>query len=165
MYITEQIINEITESVVNEILGEARRKTFPKDGSVPKNKGRRPTRLKSRKKQFEEMVKPYDLTTKRYSGSIEEVLKMYASVASTMGGKLICDNGTWVDQPETENGATKGRQYNIRITFNDGMLINGAIMIVGYGTQDDPLSEFETQYWLSDKLFKADDMSNEDEQA
>ena len=81
MYITEQIINEITENVVNEILNEARHKSFPTDGSVPKNLGRRPTRLKSRKRQIEGKVKQYDLMTKRYNGSIEEVLKKYASVA------------------------------------------------------------------------------------
>lgn len=161
MKINEDMINEVARRVVTEFLMEARPKKVSDPDSIYKNKGRKPTRLKSRIRQIKEKVRSYGLTSRRYKNyGVKKVLDDYNSVISSFGCEFTHDKGRWIDQPQTENGCERGVRFRIKLTFNDGSVISGDITIIGYGSNEKPLSEFETDFNLMDKAFNGVSVEN-----
>lgn len=159
--ISEGKLNEIISEVIDRVLNESRPKRVSDPDSIYKNKGRRPTRIRSRIRQIKDKVGSYGLTSRRYKKEdLKNVLSDYNSVISSFGCEFTHDKGRWIDQPQTENGCDRGVRYRIRLTFNDGSIIGGDITIVGYGSKENPLAEFETDFSLMDKTFSAVNVEN-----
>ena len=151
MRINEKIIDEVTRRVINNYLFEARPRNV--GDNIIKNRGRKATRLATRIRQIKEKAKEYGLTKRLYDDE-NKALEEYETIINSFGCEFAVDDERYIQQPVTENGARVGKQFDIRITF-DNDIIMGFITLIGYGSEDSPLSEFKTSFSLVDKQFNA----------
>jgi hypothetical protein len=149
MIISDKLLENVTREVLNDFLNEARPRNV--GDKIIINKGRKATRLTTRIRQIQQKVKKYGLMKRRYN-NINTALSDYNKIITSFGCELKIGKGHYVEQPTTENGASNGVEYNIQIIFG-GDLITGTITLIGYGTKENPLEEFETHFSLVEKAF------------
>lgn len=149
MIINDRLIENISKDVLAEYLVESRPKRV--GDKIYATKGRKATRLGTRIRQLNSKVRAYGLTSRVYNDE-KTVLKEYDKVITSFGCGFKVDNSSYITIPRTENGANLGKRFDITITF-DSDIIMGSITLIGYGTEDDPLSEFKTDFSLVDKKF------------
>ena len=149
MIINDRLIENITKDVLAEYLTEARPKRV--GDKIYANKGRKATRLGTRIRQLKNKVAAYGLTSRHYNDE-KTVLDEYNKVITSFGCGFKVDNSSYITIPRTENGANLGKRYDITITF-DSDIIMGSITLIGYGTEDNPLSDFKTDFSLVNENF------------
>lgn len=150
MIINDRLIENITKDVLVEYLVESRPKRVG-DEKIVANKGRKATRLGTRIRQLKNKVAAYGLTSRHYNDE-ETVINEYNKVISSFGCGFKVDNVSYITLPRTENGACLGKRYDITITFGNDIII-GSITLIGYGNEDNPLSEFKTDFNLVNNKF------------
>lgn len=149
MNINDKLVEKITSNVLKSYLNEARPRNV--GDNIIKNRGRKATRLTTRIRQIKQKAKEYGLT-KRFYDNEEKALEEYETVINSFGCDFSIEDERYIIQPETENGARVGKQFDVRISF-DSDIIMGFITFIGYGTEETPLSEFKTYFSLVDKPF------------
>lgn len=149
MIINDRIIENVTRKVLSEYLNEARPRNV--GDNIIKNRGRKATRLTTRIRQIKEKAKEYGLTKRLYNDE-KKTLEEYEAIINSFGCDFNIEDERYIQQPVTENGARVGKQFDIRITFDDDIIM-GFITLIGYGSEDKPLSEFKTSFSLVDKQF------------
>lgn len=149
MIINDRLIENITKDVLAEYIVESRPKRV--GDKIYANRGRKATRLGTRIRQLKNKVAAYGLTSRHYNDE-ETVMNEYNKVISSFGCGFKVDNVSYITLPRTENGASLGKRYDITITFDNDIII-GSITLIGYGSEDDPLSDFKTDFSLVNNKF------------
>lgn len=139
-----KLVNEAIRNVLDKHINESMPKNAQKASQIDKLMGRRPTTIKSRINQIYRLVQKYGLN-KKYSDEHWQALKDYAKVIGSYadGFDYWCENGGYCDY-DREDNMPRSKQWNIRISFDDGMEIEGYIKAMAAGTMADPFSSYDT---------------------
>lgn len=149
MNINDKLVEKITSNVLKGYLNEARPRNV--GDNIIKNRGRKATRLNTRIRQIKQKVKEYGLTKRLYNDE-KKVLEEYETVINSFGCQFNVEDERYIIQPKTEKGARVGKQFDVRISFDEDIIM-GFITLIGYGEEDTPLTEFKTSFSLVDKPF------------
>lgn len=155
--IEKQRISLMKESMKERIrnrINESRPKNIANVDQVMKLKGRRPKSVKARIKQIYTLIKTYGIDNKRYQGEDwSETLNSYAKVIESLGGQceFKCNGDGYTDYDDYDN-MPRTKEYQVIITFEDGMEITGILKCMACGTISDPFKEYDTVLLLNNKL-------------
>ena len=147
----EEIMNRLKERI-----NESMPKSLERHDEVDKFMGRKPKSIKARINQIYKIVKKYGIDSKLYSDENWQAIKDYYRVISSLGCEVDmkpCASINHFDSMESDGGYTdydstdnmpRSKQYAIRITFDDGVSIDGYIKCMAAGTVSDPFSRYDT---------------------
>lgn len=118
--------------------------------------GRRPKTMKSRINQIYKIVKKYGIDSRKYHDEGWQAIEDYHRAISSLGCEVeikpcgdlshrdsIESDGGYCDYDEYDN-MPRSKQYAIKITFEDGMAVEGYIKCMAAGTVEDPFSSYDT---------------------
>ena len=128
-----KLVNEAIRNVLGRKLYESMPKNAQKADQIDKLIGRRPTTIKSRINQIYKLVKKYGLE-RQYSDNNWQALEDYRKVISSYADGFEVYGGS--------DGGSDSKQWNVRISFDDGMEIDGYIRAVAEGTAKRPFSSY-----------------------
>ena len=125
------------------------------DGGFEKFMGRRPKSIRARINQIYKIVKKYGIDSRRYSDEHWQAIEDYYRAITSLGCEVEmkpCGHLSNADSIESdggycdyaEDGMPRSKQYAIKITFEDGMSIDGYIKCMACGTMEDPFSRYDT---------------------
>lgn len=79
-----------------------------------------------------------------YNDEYWSALQDYSDAASSCGGELSywCENGGYCDFDD--NGTPWSKQYEIEVSYPDGIRLGGYIKMMAAGTVEDPFSRYDT---------------------
>jgi hypothetical protein len=155
--IEKQRISLMKESMKERIrnrINESRPKNIANVDQVMKLKGRRPKSIKARINQIYTLIKTYGIDNKRYQGEDwSEALNSYAKVIESLGGQceFKCNGDGYTDYDNYDN-MPRTKEYQVIITFEDGMEITGVLKCMACGTLSNPFKEYDTVLLLNNKL-------------
>lgn len=178
LYLVNFTLKEELKNRIKGQLSEAMYKNVDEFGDVDKLIGRRPKSLKSRINQIYKLVHKYGIDSRLYHDEGWQAIKDYHKVISSMGCDVDikpCANlGTHgFESMESDGGYTdydandnmpRSKQYAIRISFDDGMAVDGYIKCMAAGTVEDPFSRYDTCMVLwpkSNKVLETKNMSKQ----
>ena len=156
LYLVDFTMKEDLKRRLQNRLNESRPKNIANVDNVEKFMGRRPVSIKARINQIYRIVKKYGLDSKRYNDDHWQAIEDYYKVITSLGCEVImkpCAHLINFDSMESDGGYTdhdasdsmpRSKQYGIRITFDDGMNIDGYIKCMACGTVQDPFSMYDT---------------------
>ena len=134
------LVNILTERVVDRLLQEANYRKVDNIDTFGKNKGRRPTGKDKRVERIKSMVKKYGLSSKIHHNDISDTIEKYEKVITWLGCEFSCH------EKETTNDRL--REFDVQITYEDGMTINGYIRVEAQGDEENPFKEYTTSLLL-----------------
>jgi len=118
--------------------------------------GRRPKTMKSRINQIYKIVKKYGIDSRLYHDEGWQAIEDYYRAISSLGCEVdmkpcadlsnresMMSDGGYTDYDENDHMA-RSKQYAIRITFDDGMVVDGYVKCMAAGTVEDPFSAYDT---------------------
>lgn len=126
------------------------------DGGFDKFVGRRPKSVKARINQIYKIVKKYGIDSRKYNDDHWQAIEDYHRAISSLGCDIEmkpCADVRHFDSLQSDGGYTdydpndnmpRSKQWAIRITFEDGMSVDGYIKCMAAGTNEDPLSSYDT---------------------
>lgn len=126
------------------------------DGGFDKFVGRRPKSVKARINQIYKIVKKYGIDSRKYNDDHWQAIEDYHRAISSLGCDIEmkpCADVRHFDSLQSDGGYTdydpndnmpRSKQWAIRITFEDGMSVDGYIKCMAAGTVEDPLSSYDT---------------------
>lgn len=126
-------------------LKESMYKNIDKHDSVDKFSGRRPKSAQARINQIYRLLKRYGLQSKMYSDDHWQAIDDYRKAISSFGCEVVfwAENGGYTDYDPSDN-MPRSKEYKCRITFEDGMVIEGYAKMMAAGTVEDPFSRYDT---------------------
>lgn len=137
----------LQEEVKRELMREAMYKNVPEtpDMEVDKFLGKHPKTIKSRINQIYKIVHKYGLDSRRYHDDYWKAITDYDKVISSLGCEFSyhCENGGYSDYDETDN-MPRSKVYNVAITYDDGMKVEGYVKMMAAGTVEDPFESYDT---------------------
>ena len=149
----EEMKERIRARMVNEAMPKSPSSV---DGEFDKFIGRRPKTIKSRINQIYKLVKKYGIDSRKYHDEAWQAIDDYHNVISSLGCDVelkpcadlvhadsIYSDGGYCDYDEYDH-MPRSKQYAIKITFDDGMVISGYIKCMAAGTVKDPFSSYDT---------------------
>lgn len=107
--------------------------------------GRKPNGVKPRINQIYKLVSMYGLDSRKYHDDHWQALVDYDKVISSLGCEFTywCEDGGYTDR-DPSDGMPRSKVYNIRITYPDGMMIEGYIKMMAAGSVEDPFDAYDT---------------------
>ena len=156
LYLVNFTMKEDLKRRLKDKLNESRPKNIAMHDDVDKFIGRRPKTIKARINQIYKIVKRYGIDSKRYHDEHWQAIDDYYKAISSLGCDVEmkpCASLNNVDSFESDGGYTdydssdnmpRSKQYYIKITFDDGMMIDGYIKCMACGTVADPFSAYDT---------------------
>lgn len=135
---------DFKRKIVND-LKESMYKNIDKHDSVDKFSGRRPKSAQARINQIYRLLKRYGLQSKMYSDDHWQAIDDYRKAISSFGCEVEfwVENGGYTDYDPSDN-MPRSKEYKCRITFEDGMVIEGYAKMMAAGTVEDPFSRYDT---------------------
>jgi len=156
LYLVDFTMKEDLKRRLQNRLNESRPKNIATTDNVEKFMGRRPISMKARINQIYKIVKKYGIDSKRYNDEHWQAIEDYYKAITSLGCDVtmkpcaslsnfdsIESDGGYTDYDSSDNMA-RSKQYAIRITFDDGMKIDGYIKCMACGTVEDPFSMYDT---------------------
>ena len=156
LYLVNFTLKEEMMNRLKERINESMPKNLANHDEVDKFMGRKPKSIKARINQIYRIVKKYGIDSKLYSDEHWQAIKDYYRVISSLGCNVemkpcasmnhfdsIESDGGYTDYDSTDN-MPRSKQYAIRITFDDGVSIDGYIKCMAAGTVSDPFSKYDT---------------------
>lgn len=107
--------------------------------------GRRPKSIKARINQIYKLVNKYGLSSRKYHDEHWQAMDDYDKVITAMGCEFTywCENGGYTDYDKHTN-MPMSKLYNIRISYDDGMEIEGYVKMMAAGSMEDPFDSYDT---------------------
>lgn len=134
------------DRVVKNVLNEAMWTRMPGEGEdFPPFKGRKPKTPKARINQIYSLVQKYGLSSKRYKDDHWQATDDYDRLLRSLGYDVdwSVENGGYGDYSEF-TGRDMSKTYNIVLTAEDGMQIEGYIKMCAAGSNEDPFDTYDT---------------------
>lgn len=159
LYLVNFTLKEDLRRRLRKRLDEARPKNISKvgDNAVDKLIGRKPKSMKGRINWIYKIVSKYGINSNnRYSDDHWQAIDDYCKAIRSLGCEVEvkpCADLAHADSMRSDGGYTDydeydhmahSKQYAIKITFDDGMKIDGYIKCMACGTVSDPFSEYDT---------------------
>lgn len=139
------LMKEAMKKRIRNMINESRHKNISNVEQVMKFKGRKPKSVKARINQIYQLINAYGINSKLYSDDYWAAKDDYRKAIESLGAKFYCwcDNGGYTDYDSSDN-MPRSKKYNIEITFEDGMKINGYMKFMAAGTIEDPFKRYDT---------------------
>ena len=172
LYLVNFTLKEDLRRRLRKRLDEARPKNIANVDAVDKFIGRRPKSMKGRINQIYKIVRKYGIDSKRYNDEHWQAIEDYYKAITSLGCEVEmkpCADLSHADGIESDGGYTdydeydhmpRSKQYAIKITFDDGMKIDGYIKCMACGTVSDPFSVYDTCMVLWPKQSKLSENRN-----
>lgn len=171
LYLVNFTLKEELKKRLRAKINESMPKNLSRHDEVDKFMGRKPKSIQARINQIYRIVKKYGIDSKLYSDSGWQAISDYYRAISSLGCEVEmkpCGNLSHADSIESdggycdyaEDGMPRSKQYAIKITFQDGMAINGYIKCMAAGTVQDPFSRYDTCIVLWPKNNRVLEMKN-----
>ena len=171
LYLVNFTLKEELKNRLRAKINESMPKNLSRHDEVDKFMGRKPKSIQARINQIYRIVKKYGIDSKLYSDSGWQAISDYYRAISSLGCEVEmkpCGNLSHADSIESdggycdyaEDGMPRSKQYAIKITFQDGMAINGYIKCMAAGTVQDPFSRYDTCIVLWSKNNRVLEMKN-----
>lgn len=155
LYLVNFTLKEELKNRLRAKINESMPKNLSRHDEVDKFMGRKPKSIQARINQIYRIVKKYGIDSKVYSDSAWQAISDYYRAISSLGCEVEmkpCGHLSHADSMESdggycdyaEDGMPRSKQYAIKITFQDGMAINGYIKCMAAGTVQDPFSRYDT---------------------
>ena len=144
-------INEVISSQkVQKLIKEAMYKKLPGDGEeFPKFMGRRPKSIKARIDRIHKRCNEYGLSSQKFHDDAWAAVGFYKRAIESLGYEveIWVENGGYRDY-DPQDHMPRSKQYEIRITADDGMVIEGYIKCMAAGSVRDPFDAYDTMISL-----------------
>ena len=145
LYLLKFTVKEdFKRKVANEIR-ESMYKNIDKHEDIDKLKGRKPLSVKARINQIYRLLNRYGLQSKRYSDDHWQAVDDYQRAIESLGCEMDIwvENGGYTDYDPYDN-MPRSKEYKCRISYDDGMAIDGYMKMMACGTIEDPFSTYDT---------------------
>lgn len=167
LYLVQFTVKEDFKRRLSRMVNESMPKNPSNVDEFDKFMGRRPKSVKGRVNQIYRIVRKYGIDSRKYSDSGWQAIDDYVRVISSLGCEVNvkpCSNmnGSY-DEVECDGGYTnydqsdnmpRSKQYAVRVTFEDGMAVDGYISCMAAGTVEDPFSSYDTAIILWPKAVR-----------
>lgn len=176
LYLVNFTLKEELKERLRARINESMPKNLANHDNVDKFMGRRPKTIKARINQIYRIVKKYGIDSKIYNDDNWQAISDYYRAISSLGCEVdmkpcadlrhadsSMSDGGYTDYDSSDNMA-RSKQYSIKITFEDGMSIDGYIKCMAAGTMEDPFSRYDTCIVLwpkSNRTLENKDMKKE----
>lgn len=140
----------IKTSDIRKLVKEAMYKKLPGDGEeFPKFMGRRPKNIKARIERIHKRCNEYGLSSQKFHDDVWAAVGFYKRVIESLGYEveIWVENGGYRDY-DPQDHMPRSKQYEIRITADDGMVIEGYIKCMAAGSVQDPFDAYDTMMSL-----------------
>lgn len=155
LYLVNFTMKEDFKREFREKIYESMPKNLAHTDEVDKFMGRRPKTMKARINQIYRIVKKYGIDSRLYSDENWQAISDYYKAISSLGCEVEmkpCGHIENIDSMESDGGycdygddnMAHSKQYAVKITFEDGMSIEGYIKCMAAGTMEDPFSRYDT---------------------
>ena len=156
LYLVNFTLKEDLKRRISMKINESMPKSLDRHDDVDKFMGRKPKTIRSRINQIYRIVKKYGIDSKLYSDENWRAISDYYRAISSLGCEVEmkpCASLNNADSIESDGGycdydpndhMPRSKQYSIKITFDDGMRIEGYIKCMAAGTVKDPFSRYDT---------------------
>lgn len=156
LYLVNFTMKEDLKRRLQNKLNESRPKNINNVDSVDKFIGRRPKSVKARINQIYKIISKYGIDSRIYHDENWQAISDYYKAISSLGCEVDmkpCGSLNNMDSFESDGGYTdydsndnmpRSKQYYVKITFEDGMTIDGYIKCMAAGTVSDPFSSYDT---------------------
>ena len=144
-------INEVINSrKAQQLIKEAMYKKLPGyDEEFPKFMGRRPKSIKARIERIHKRCNEYGLSSQKFHDDAWAAVGFYKRVIESLGYEveIWVEKGGYCDY-DPQDHMPRSKQYEIRITADDGMVIEGYIKCMAAGSVNDPFDAYDTMMSL-----------------
>ena len=156
LYLVNFTLKEELKKRLRDKINESRPKNLANTEDVEKFMGRRPKTIKARINQIYRIVKKYGIDSRKYNDESWQAIDDYYRAITSLGCEVElkpCGHLNNADSMESDGGycdydpydhMPRSKQYAIRITFEDGMTIDGYIKCMAAGTVSDPFASYDT---------------------
>jgi hypothetical protein len=155
LYLVNFTMKEDFKREFREKIYESMPKNLANTDEVDKFMGRRPKTIKARINQIYRIVKKYGIDSRLYSDEHWQAIEDYYKAISSLGCEVEmkpCGHIENIDSMESDGGycdygddnMAHSKQYAVKITFEDGMSIEGYIKCMAAGTIKDPFARYDT---------------------
>lgn len=155
LYLVNFTMKEDFKREFREKIYESMPKNLANTDEVDKFMGRRPKTMKARINQIYRIVKKYGIDSRLYSDENWQAIEDYYKAISSLGCEVEmkpCGHIENIDSMESDGGycdygddnMAHSKQYAVKITFEDGMSIEGYIKCMAAGTISDPFARYDT---------------------
>lgn len=133
------------DRIVRDTINEAMWTKMPEDGNFPPFKGRKPKTPKARINQIYSLVQKYGLSSKKYKDDHWQAADDYDKLFKALGYDVdwSVNDGGYGDYSEF-TGRDMSKTYNIILTAEDGMQIEGYVKMCAAGSNEDPFDAYDT---------------------
>lgn len=156
LYLVNFTLKEDLKKRIRASINESRPKSITPETEFEKLRGRKPKSIKTRINHIYKIISMYGIDRKRYTDENWQAVDDYRSAISSLGCDVeikpcanlansdsIESDGGYCDYDPTDN-MPRSKQYAIKITYGDGMVIDGYIKCMACGTMSDPFSTYDT---------------------
>lgn len=136
----------IKTSEIRKLVKEAMYKKLPADGEeFPKFMGRRPKSIKSRINRIYKRCDEYGLSSQKFHDDAWAAIGHYKRAIESLGYEveIWVENGGYRDY-DPQDHMPRSKQYEIIITADDDMVIEGYIKCMAAGSVKDPFDAYDT---------------------
>ena len=155
LYLVNFTMKEDFKRKFREKIYESMPKNLAHTDEVDKFMGRRPKTMKARINQIYRIVKKYGIDSRLYSDENWQAISDYYRAISSLGCEVEmkpCGHIENIDSMQSDGGycdygddnMAHSKQYAVKITFEDGMSIEGYIKCMAAGTISDPFARYDT---------------------
>ena len=156
LYLVNFTLKEELKNRLRDKINESMPKNLGRHDEVDKFMGRKPKSIQARINQIYRIVKKYGIDSRVYSDEAWQAISDYYRAISSLGCEVEmkpCANLNNSDSLESDGGycdydeydhMPRSKQYSVKITFEDGMSINGYIKCMAAGTVQNPFSRYDT---------------------
>lgn len=140
----------IKTSDIRKLVKEAMYKKLPGDDEeFPKFMGRRPKSIKARIERIHKRCNEYGLSSQKFHDDAWAAVGFYKRVIESLGYEveIWVENGGYRDY-DPQDHMPRSKQYEIRITADDGMVIEGYIKCMAAGSVQGPFDAYDTMMSL-----------------
>lgn len=131
LYLVNFTLKEEMKMRIREMVLEAKPKNLANVDSVEKFKGRKASLYTTRKKRIYSVVKKYGINSKLYTDDNWQAIDDYITAIED---SLDCDVN--INPFNDHNDDSNREQFSIKITFDDGMVMDGYIKCFFNGDED-----------------------------
>jgi len=156
LYLVNFTLKEELKMRLSARLNESKPKNLANAENIDKFIGRKPKSVKARINQIYRIVSKYGIDSRKYHDESWQAIDDYYKAITSLGCEVElkpCADVRHADSLESDGGycdydphdhMPRSKQYAIKITFDDGMVISGYIKCMAAGTVSDPFSSYDT---------------------
>lgn len=156
LYLVNFTLKEELKNRLKSKINESMPKNLARHDEVDKFMGRKPKSIKARINQIYKIVKKYGIDSKVYHDENWQAISDYYRAISSLGCDVdmkpcasidnadsMMSDGGYCDYDEYDH-MPRSKQYAVKITFEDGMVVSGYIKCMAAGTVQDPFASYDT---------------------